>query len=87
MKQQGTAYHFLGLNAADTNARARAFLKQYGWTWPSIRDPQRTLAHRFGATYQPAVLLIDAQGRYVAGFEGAGTPVLWNALKRKLRTQ
>jgi len=81
VKQQGTAYHFLGLNAADTNARARAFLKQYGWTWPSIRDPQRTLAHR------PAVLLIDAQGRYVAGFEGAGTPVLWNALKRKLRTQ
>lgn len=87
MKQQGSAYHFLGLNAADTNARARAFMKQYGWTWPSIRDPQRALAQRFGATYQPAVFVIDARGRYIAGFEGAGTPALWNALKRKLRTQ
>jgi len=87
VRQQGSAYHFLGLNAADTNARARSFLKQYGWTWPSISDPQRTLARRFGATYQPAVMLVDAKGRYVAGFQGAGTPALWNALKRKLRTK
>ena len=87
MKQQGAAYHFLGLNAADTNPRALAFLKRYGWTWPSIRDPRRTLAHRFGANYQPAVLLIDARGRYVAGMEGGGTPALWNALKRQLRPQ
>ena len=87
MKQQGSAYHFLGLNAADTSAGARAFLKQHGWTWPSISDPRRTLARRFGATYQPAVILIDARGRYVAGFQGAGTPARWNALKRQLRAQ
>lgn len=86
MKKQGRAYHFLGLNAADTNARARAFLKKYNWTWPSISDPRRTIARRFGATYQPAVLVIDAKGRYVAGFQGAGTPKLWDALKAKLRS-
>jgi len=86
VKQQGSAYHFLGLNAADTNPTARAFLKRYGWTWPSISDPQRTLARRFGADYQPAVLLIDAKGRFVGGFQGRGTPALWNELKRKLRT-
>ena len=85
MKQQGGAYRFLGLNAADTNPTARAFLKRYGWTWPSISDPRRTLARRFGVTYQPAVLLIDEKGRFVAGFEGAGTPTRWNSLKRKLR--
>lgn len=84
MKQQGSAYRFLGLNAADTNPTARAFVKRYGWTWPSIVDPRRTLARRLGVEYQPAVLLIDARGRFVAGFEGAGTPGLWNALKRKL---
>ena len=76
---------FLGLDAADTNAGARAFLKKYGWTWPSIVDPQRKLARRLGAAYQPAFFLIDAQGRFVAGFEGAGTPARWDALKRKLR--
>lgn len=84
MKRQGTKYHFLGLNAADTNPRARAFLKRYGWTWPSISDPQRTLARRFGATYQPAVILIDARGRIVGGFQGAGTAARWSALAAEL---
>ena len=86
MKQQGSAYHFLGLNAADQNPSARAFLKRYGWGWPSIRDPKRTLARRFGADYQPAVFLVDSKGRFVGGFQGRGTPELWNDLKRKLQT-
>ncbi len=87
MKKQGKAYRFLGLNSADTPVGARAFLKRYRWTWPSISDPQRKIARRFGATYQPAVILIDAKGRYIAGFQGAGTPARWNALKRKLRSK
>lgn len=62
------------------------FLRRYGWTWPSISDPRRTLARRFGIDYQPAVVLIDARGRIVASFEGVGSPASWNALKRKLRT-
>ena len=73
MKQQDSRYRFLGLNAADTRPTARAFLKRYGWTWPSIGDPQRRLARQFGVEYQPAVILIDAQGRVVARFEGYGT--------------
>jgi cytochrome c biogenesis protein CcmG/thiol:disulfide interchange protein DsbE len=82
--KQGRSLAFLGLNAADTHAGARAFVERYGWTWPSIRDPQRALARRFGATYQPAFMLIDARGRFVAGFEGAGAPERWNALKARL---
>lgn len=72
------------LNAADTDEGARAFVATYGWTWPSIRDPQRTLARRSGATYQPAFILIDAMGRTVAGFQGAGSPAPWNALRARL---
>lgn len=85
MKKQGKAYRFLGLNAADTTPTARAFEKRYKWTWQSIVDPRRKLARRFGADYQPAVILIDAKGNYVGGFQGAGTPARWNALKRLLR--
>jgi len=59
-------------------------MKRYGWTWPSIADPRRTLSRRFGAAYQPAVIVVDARGRFVAGFEGRGTPARWNALERKL---
>jgi hypothetical protein len=64
---------------------ARAFVRRYGWTWPSIRDPERALARRFGMTYQPAFILIDAKGRYVASFQDAGTEKRWNALVEKLR--
>ncbi len=85
MKKQGKGFRFLGLNTDDTNADARVFLKRYGWTWPSIADPKRTLSRRFGATYQPAVILVDARGRFVGGFQGRGTPARWNALKRQLR--
>jgi len=73
------------LNAADTPDRARAFVRRYGWTWPSIQDPRRALARRFGATYQPAFVLIDARGRFVAGFQSAGTEARWNALVARLR--
>ena len=62
-------------------------MQRYGWTWPSIRDPRRTLARRFGATYQPAFILIDAKGRFVAGFQSAGTPARWNALVARLRNE
>jgi len=79
-----TAVVFLGLNTVDELADAQAFQKQYRWTWPSIRDPKRALARKFGATYQPAFVLIDAMGRFVAGFQAAGTPARWNALIARL---
>ena len=50
-----------------------------------MRDPARMLARRFGMTYQPAFILIDARGRFVAGFQDAGTPARWNALVARLR--
>ena len=85
MKKQGKKFAFLGLNAADTPEGARAFLKRYGWKWPSIVDPRRKRALKFGADYQPAVILVDATGHFVGGFQGAGTPARWNELKAELK--
>ena len=79
------AVPFLGLDAADTPPEAQTFVRRYGWTWPSLRDPNRTLARTFGATYQPAFILIDAKGRFVGGFQAPGTVQRWNALVAKLR--
>jgi hypothetical protein len=75
---------FLGLNADDQNADALAYVRKYGWTWRSLRDPRRELSYRLGATYQPAFILIDAKGRFVAGFQGEGSPERWNALVDRL---
>jgi hypothetical protein len=75
---------FLGVDAADTREGALAFLKRYRWTWPSIVDPNRQQARRFGVDYQPAFIVIDALGRFVGGFAGRGTPARWSALAAKL---
>lgn len=84
VNKQGKRIAFLGLNTADEPDRARDFQRRFRWTWPSLVDPGRTLANRLGATYQPAFVLIDARGRFVAGFQAAGTPSRWNALLAKL---
>ena len=59
-------------------------MRKYGWTWPSIRDPQRERAKRLGASYQPHVILLDAQGRVVAAHEGEGRAEEWQALLDRL---
>jgi hypothetical protein len=75
---------FLGIDAADTDSRARAFVKRYTWTWPSIKDPRRAQALRFGADYQPAFIVVDENGRFVGGFQGRGTAARWDAVASKL---
>ena len=62
----------------------RAFVEQYGWTWPSIHDPQRERAQRLGADYQPHFILVDADGRIVGKHEGGGDDETWSALLAQL---
>jgi hypothetical protein len=75
---------FVGLDAADTPARGRAFVKEFGWTWPSIQDPERRLSKRLGSDYQPYVAVIDADGNLVATFDGGGDEATWEALVERL---
>lgn len=75
---------YLGLNVADETPRARAFVRRYGWTWPSIVDPERERAKRLSADYQPFVALVDAQGRIVAVHDGGGDEDAWAALLARL---
>jgi peroxiredoxin len=75
---------FLGLDAADTPERGRAFAEEFDWTWPSISDPRRALAKQLGADYQPYVAVIDADGAIVATFAGGGDRATWEALVGRL---
>jgi hypothetical protein len=75
---------FVGLNVADTPDDARAFVREQGWTWPQLHDPDRTLARSLGADYQPHVILFDAAGEAVASFAGGGTETDWEALLARL---
>jgi hypothetical protein len=75
---------FVGLDAVDTPERGRAFAREFGWTWPSILDPDRALSKRLGADYQPYVAVLDAEGRVVATHDGGGDEATWEALVARL---
>jgi cytochrome c biogenesis protein CcmG, thiol:disulfide interchange protein DsbE len=75
---------FVGLDVADTRKRGLEFIQRYGWTWPSIVDPERRRATQLGAEYQPYVAVIDADGRIVASYAGGGEASTWEALVARL---
>jgi peroxiredoxin len=77
-------FEYLGLDVADTPDRGREFVSKYEWTWPSIVDPARERAKRLGADWQPAVFVVDEQGRVVAEHLGAGDAATWEALAEAL---
>ena len=69
---------------ADTPDEARAFVERYDWSWESIQDADRTRARRFGATYQPHFILVDANGDIVDAWEGGGDDEVWSAMLARL---
>ena len=72
------------MNVADTPEDAAAFVDRYGWTWPSIQDPDRDRARQLGATYQPYFVLVDAHGGTVDIWDRGGDDAIWQAMLAKL---
>jgi len=56
---------FLGLNIQDLREDARAFSKENGLTYPSVRDARRGVADAYGATGIPETFFVDPDGRVV----------------------
>lgn len=56
---------FVGLNIQDLRDDARAFSREFGLTYPSVRDARRGVADRYGATGIPETFFVDARGRVV----------------------
>jgi|DEB0MinimDraft_10_1074344.scaffolds.fasta_scaffold09781_4 thiol-disulfide isomerase/thioredoxin len=65
-----------GVNIEDTEANARAHLREYGVPYPSLLDPVNDLAGRFdgiGARTIPTTLFLDREGRVAARVLGLTT--------------
>jgi cytochrome c biogenesis protein CcmG/thiol:disulfide interchange protein DsbE len=56
---------FLGLDIQDIRSDARDFLREFRITYPTIREPGREVATRYGATGIPETYFISARGRVV----------------------
>lgn len=73
-------YAYVGLNISDDRGAAEAFVREHGWTWPSIADPDVELAGSLGLYGHPAVAVLDENGAVVARHIGGGDAATWEAL-------
>lgn len=60
----------LGVNYKDTTDDAKAFVREFGLTYPSVRDMEGKLAGDYGTTALPETFVIDRRGRIVARSRG-----------------
>lgn len=61
---------FLGVNHQDGRAAAMAFQREFGITYPSVFDPQGTLASRYGLIGLPTTFVVGSDGRIAYRFLG-----------------
>jgi len=78
----GADVRFIGVDIRDDPASAEAFMRTFRIGYPSLNDPNDTVALDFGGTVPPAgiptTLVIDRRGRIAARIVG---PVSYNGLK------
>jgi hypothetical protein len=55
-------------------------VEKYGWTWPSLSDPDVELAGSLGLYGHPAVAVLDEDGIVVARHIGGGDEQTWEEL-------
>ena len=74
---------FIGIKWTTPFRTPRDYTKRYGWTWPSLQDPNRALAGKLGAAWQPVVVLVNPKGEIAGVHIGPGTAKAWGELLRK----
>jgi cytochrome c biogenesis protein CcmG/thiol:disulfide interchange protein DsbE len=54
---------FIGVNFRDDPAAARAYLREFGVSYPSVEDPSGSLAYAFDVPNLPATIFVDSTGQ------------------------
>lgn len=71
--EYGDRVQFVGLDILDEREAARRFMREYGWTYPSVFDLPGTVRDSLGVLGQPVTLFYDASGELVDTHTGALT--------------
>ena len=66
----GDRVQFLGLDILDERGSAREFMREYGWTYPSVFDATGAIRDGLGILGQPATLFYDPSGQLVKTWSG-----------------
>ena len=67
---RGKGVVFVGLDAKDFRGDARAFVRRFGVTYPTVYDGKGSMVGRYGVTGFPETFFIDANGRVVYRIAG-----------------
>ncbi|HEY7660860.1 MAG TPA: TlpA disulfide reductase family protein [Actinomycetota bacterium] len=62
---------FVGVDILDERESAREFIREFGWSYPSVFDPPGAIRDGLGLLGQPVTLFYDASGELVATWTGA----------------
>ena len=63
----------LGVTVSDASEDSKAFVREYGLSFPSLRDVDGRLGEDFGTTGVPETFAVDREGRVVAISRGQVT--------------
>jgi cytochrome c biogenesis protein CcmG/thiol:disulfide interchange protein DsbE len=61
----------LGLNMQDVRSDARDFIREFGLSYPNLRDPTDEVAREWGVAALPETFFVDRRGRVVGHVIGA----------------
>lgn len=60
----------VGIDYTDQEDRARSFLRQNGWTFPVLADPDGVYGAHYGFSGLPTTIVLDPEGRIAATLRG-----------------
>ncbi len=63
----------VGVDFQDRESDARAFIREFRWRFPNVRDPHGKLANGYGVVGLPTTFIIDGDGRIARALTGAQT--------------
>jgi thiol-disulfide isomerase/thioredoxin len=75
---------FLGVDVQDDSAAAARFARRFGVTYPSVPDPERSIARSQGLLGLPVTQFYDASGKQVGVHQGELRSDVLQAELRKL---
>jgi cytochrome c biogenesis protein CcmG/thiol:disulfide interchange protein DsbE len=63
----------VGVDYTDQEDSARDFIREYGWTFPVLSDPDGVVGARYAFSGLPTTVVIDSSGRIVETLRGPQT--------------
>lgn len=68
--EYGNRVQFLGIDILDSRESARGFMREVGWTYPSVFDPRGEIRDGLGLIGQPVTLFYDRSGALIETWVG-----------------